>query len=133
MAFGTAGLRAAMGVGFAFIKVMTIIQSTQPYAVKRLCVAADEMVTASHNPKEDSGCKPCYLLTQLFQCCTDSSQSTSLYFNGGKSSLVMSLQLCWAGGCCSIGRRLTQTRLLRRECTCWPPPFPPRSSRPLHG
>jgi glucose-1,6-bisphosphate synthase len=29
MAFGTAGLRAAMGVGFALIKDMTIIQSKQ--------------------------------------------------------------------------------------------------------
>nr|XP_029529707.1 glucose 1,6-bisphosphate synthase-like [Oncorhynchus nerka] len=57
MAFGTAGLRAAMGVGFALIKDMTIIQSKQPYAVKRLGVAADVMVTASHNPKEDNGCK----------------------------------------------------------------------------
>uniref|UniRef100_A0A8C7F467 Alpha-D-phosphohexomutase alpha/beta/alpha domain-containing protein n=1 Tax=Oncorhynchus kisutch TaxID=8019 RepID=A0A8C7F467_ONCKI len=117
MAFGTAGLRAAMGVGFALIKDMTIIQSKQGMykylarsfpdfgsrgivvgydtraleaigcyserlsrltAAGMLCkdipvflfstyvptefflmsfLFSDVMVTASHNPKEDNGCK----------------------------------------------------------------------------
>uniref|UniRef100_A0A8C7D0S2 Alpha-D-phosphohexomutase alpha/beta/alpha domain-containing protein n=1 Tax=Oncorhynchus kisutch TaxID=8019 RepID=A0A8C7D0S2_ONCKI len=150
MAFGTAGLRAAMGVGFALIKDMTIIQSKQgmykylarsfpdfgsrgivvgydtraleaigcyserlsrltaagmlckdipvflfstyvptefflmPYAVKRLGVAADVMVTASHNPKEDNGCKVSDFCFSFYQGHLsprmDNSTHTCLYF-----------------------------------------------------
>ncbi|XP_009185189.1 glucose 1,6-bisphosphate synthase isoform X2 [Papio anubis] len=57
MTFGTAGLRSAMGAGFCYINDLTVIQSTQPYAVQKLKAVAGVMITASHNRKEDNGYK----------------------------------------------------------------------------
>uniref|UniRef100_A0A8P0PLP8 Phosphoglucomutase 2 like 1 n=1 Tax=Canis lupus familiaris TaxID=9615 RepID=A0A8P0PLP8_CANLF len=57
MTFGTAGLRSAMGAGFCYINDLTVIQSTQPYAVQELKAVAGVMITASHNRKEDNGYK----------------------------------------------------------------------------
>ncbi|MGH0160857.1 UNVERIFIED_CONTAM: hypothetical protein FKN15_039839 [Acipenser sinensis] len=57
MTFGTSGLRAAMGAGFSLINDLTVIQSTQPYAVKQMKATAGVMITASHNPKQDNGYK----------------------------------------------------------------------------
>ncbi|XP_037232107.1 glucose 1,6-bisphosphate synthase isoform X2 [Falco rusticolus] len=57
LTFGTAGLRSAMGAGFCYINDLTVIQSTQPYAVQQLNAVAGVMITASHNRKEDNGYK----------------------------------------------------------------------------
>lgn len=50
----------------------------------------------------------------------------------GRCLQGMSSPPCWAGGCCTTGRRRTLTLRTRRRCTCWPQLFPPKSSRPLH-